>query len=570
MKRLSLLLTLVVLALGSCKKDYFQEPLPSTNAQSLRKSYGPISVSEARAALTVSGGVQNRSYEYNIQDIEPIWDAAVDSKFANQDDILIVPVEPDSNRLPGGGANLIFFRNQDSTLDYRMLVHVPYPTYWDTTGHHLHTETYTGAIVIVYADGIIGEGYYFLNGNAVGTDNGEIADIIANSYTGVTDRGDCWPWNNKIKCPKFGSGFWENVGDFFSGLWQSFMSIFDGGTGGGTGPINPPITPITFGGIGWNLPTNNSGGGPGGSTNSSALSGYFNLSLFTGTERANAKLINKIKENACLTQSSETLLNKLLSDCDYPEDPEELFFELQILEQDIPNVSECVRDILIDDILTTYFSNDQNARSIVSSTLSAALCHPELWEKIANAYSQYDPSTHVNVLPGSIFECEEGTLESKDASAITTVFYSDCHSWGYQPVGPGNTYQACGVSGMYFNFLYIYMDSQNKIQVGVYTGNIHGSLYFEHPRVAFDGSQYSSGYAATYSALLYDAVETEIENERANNPPQNSIQRSQLIETFIDRLKDGMEAVGGRCTKTNNYGVGSNIYEISPTPTNCN
>jgi hypothetical protein len=114
---------LIVTLFPACKKD-FAPAAPYTTKQ---RSEGPVSVEEAKYTFANSRSTRagDREYEITLDSVTPLWDAAVNSEYANTADILIVPIAPDSNRLPGGGANLIFFRTQDILLDYRMLVHIP-------------------------------------------------------------------------------------------------------------------------------------------------------------------------------------------------------------------------------------------------------------------------------------------------------------------------------------------------------------------------------------------------------------------------------------------------------------
>jgi hypothetical protein len=331
------------LTFSNCKKD-FSSNLPPFDKHASKS--GRITIDEAQSLFKNNTSASSeRSYQVSIQDITPIWEASVNALYAGQSEILIVPVEPDHNRLPGGGANLIFYRGLDTLLNYCMLVHIPNPTYWDSTHHNLNTQTYTGAILQVNSKGKIGEALFFDGGTFMGTDGGAVVAMVGDI--------DC---DNIPDCPQWGDSFWDNVGNFFSDLWHSWDGLIGGinnagsnGSSTQSGFINTSSGVTGFGGIN-NSNGNNTPNVTGGGNTSWSITNYFDPTLFEGIERKNAQMINQFKENYGISTPALALLENIKTLCNFSNDPNELFFELKaVLLTGIAGMPECLRNVINND-----------------------------------------------------------------------------------------------------------------------------------------------------------------------------------------------------------------------------
>jgi len=172
---------------------------------------------------------------------------------------------------------------------------------------------------------------------------------------------------------------------------------------------------------------------------------------------------------------------------------------------------------------------------------------------------------------GSVYEGDEGSglTSNVPTNSYLLPVNSDCNSWKFQTVGPSGNYQACGVTGLCINFLYVYFDSNNKIEIGLYSSTLSETWYFELPRITATGNLITSGMAANLATSVFEGVEYIIEGLYHTNPPKTNIQETQLENDIIGKLKAGMQALGGRFTKENFYNVSANEYHFSPWPTDC-
>ncbi len=346
LRLLSLFLLLFGLTFLSCNKKEIEEPIDNVVHQN--KSIAAVSIQEARAIFNSKKAIE-RTDTIHIQGMEPLWDAAINSKYKGQFDILIVPVALDSNRLPGAGANLIFFRNQDSLMDYRMLIHVPRSDYWNSTGHRLNLQTFTGGVLIVAPNGQINRSSFFENGVFIETGSG--SGILADE----SDWPWWWPWLDPCPNPNGSGGggsseFWDNLGNILSNIWDFLHagSGSEGGLGNEDAFTDWTNYVIGFGNIYGGVSSGHNASGGNGSSGS--LNNYFNLDLFTGMERKNAQMINQFKEKYCLSTSSTIIFDKIKAGCGFSDDSDELFFELKESLLKAPeNLPDCAKNVIIGD-----------------------------------------------------------------------------------------------------------------------------------------------------------------------------------------------------------------------------
>ncbi len=359
MKKYILLLTLAILTFVTCKKETVQEHTTSSTESSITTS-GPISIEQAKTVFGSSNGeVSDRDYEVSLTGVVPIWDAAVSSKYAGQTDILIVPVEPSKNRLPGGGANLIFFKTKAGGLDYNLLFYIPEPTYWQANNYRSTLQNFTGAMISMAPTGKMGEVLFFNGGTLVGTDDGDLVAYVAPE--GCGDDPDC----PSAAGGGSGNGFWSTIGGFFSAIG----GFFSGQGGNGNGETSNEGGFVGAHGPNFGIPTTTSNPA-GGGTNPLIISGYFDPSLFDGIERKNATMINQFKDQYCLSASSQALLGSIISGCGLSQDPEELFFELkETLFGGVANMPQCAKDVIVADRLNSINSggpDDITAEELMS------------------------------------------------------------------------------------------------------------------------------------------------------------------------------------------------------------
>jgi hypothetical protein len=218
--------------------------------------------------------------------------------------------------------------------------------------------------------------------------------------------------------------------------------------------------------------------------------------------------------------------------------------------------------------LQQYINALLENKAILSSRPFAVLS--ELFSAFINDpnNNQYTAAT---IPIGSVYDGSEGSGSTSNVPTIIYLqpVYSDCNSWKFQPVGPNGNYQACGISGLYINFLYLYFDSDNEIEIGLYSSTLRDTWYFELPRITATGDFISPGKAANLATSVFEGVEFIIEGLYRTKPPQSNIQETQLQNDYIGKLKAGMQALGGRFTKENSYNVTSHEYLPSPWPTDC-
>ena len=124
---------------------------------------------------------------------------------------------------------------------------------------------------------------------------------------------------------------------------------------------------------------------------------------------------------------------------------------------------------------------------------------------------------------------------------------SDCKSWQYTPIG---VYQACGVTGIDFDFTTIYEDANGKTRLE-YVYYQFRTIYFEFPHIREDGTIISAGEAAQLTAAAKDLAEEAVEDIFASQPPPLGVTMEQ---TFLTQLRNFLQPFGGRVTTSPNYG----------------
>jgi hypothetical protein len=391
----------------SCNKETSSEThFESINAESDSQSDLSL-ISNAKSLFeNKETGASDRSFE-TLMGVVPIWDASTKSRYAGETEILIVPIEPMKERMPGSSANLIFFTNQEKVLDYYMLVHVPDSSYLKSKSGKINIKDYTGYLMKVKPKSNTFDVVSFSGGSAIGNGNGVEYGYVAvflDDYDLSCTGPGCFCFSCK--------SFWTLISNFFSGIGgaigNAIGNALDGNANGSNNNGSSGVGGIIWvnGGLGGFFDTggiNSVNGTSGGSNGSSVvLSNYFDTSLFSGMEKKNAHTINKFKDKICYQGTSIELQESLISTCGLTEDPDDLFLELK--EITVGALPDCAKEVIIQDRLDFLEANgfnitkEQLIAQIGEGSLLSCNAGPDIENALINLWYQPPPPNTPGIL----------------------------------------------------------------------------------------------------------------------------------------------------------------------------
>ncbi len=302
--------------LSSCEKDRFTEKEIINEQTIFQNSHPTITIGDAK-----------RAYEAKFSDImrdegnlaEPVWEAAINSNYADALDIIITPIDPREMNadIPGAMVNVVSYTNTSGEVNFFYLASIPEQGYLAANNYRAQVSNFTGIFAAVGPDGTVFDPIIIRDG--------AVDEVIPT--TALEQEVTCWPpwwpdWLTPNGCPSPSGGGAAGYSDwqkFINKLGNWFSDFFNNSDNTNPVTTDPPENELTFLSYIWNLniddfvPINigtpEGGGGV-----------LFNEDLLTGEDRIIASEINEFKIQLNLWQSSQQILYLINQSCASVED----------------------------------------------------------------------------------------------------------------------------------------------------------------------------------------------------------------------------------------------------------
>ncbi len=281
MNKFSLLAVLVVFSLLGCEKDkdvftsITDVHLPATS----------MSIERAKSIFT-----QHEDNDFTFQQsrgegscltFDPIWMLAEEIKTHDGVRLVTVPLHtPERIVAPGRGMQLVFYTNEACDFPVQLVLYEA-KSYDASRPYPINNSSFTGFISVYDYCDCSSYVYPVAEGKLLAAEEWDLRNF--EQCEGANDISRTDP-----KCPGFGgNSFWDDVMDFFSGIWSSVSGWFSGSGNGGSsnnggytgwGNIGIP----GYGGIPYyGDPTGTSSGG-GSSGGTTGINSIFDGTFFNG------------------------------------------------------------------------------------------------------------------------------------------------------------------------------------------------------------------------------------------------------------------------------------------------